>query len=135
MSTLNVSNITDGTTTVGTSYVVNGSAKAWINYKQAATFDIRDSINISSVSDEGSGLADTNYINNFDNTGYAANGGTARQSDVSSSSYWTFPTRGSSSVYTVSSTSWTSGYNPSTSSGLTALDCVINIVTIHGDLA
>ena len=29
MSTLNVSNITDGTTTVGTSYVVNGSAKAY----------------------------------------------------------------------------------------------------------
>ena len=31
MSTLNVSNISDGTDTVETGYVVNGSAKAWVN--------------------------------------------------------------------------------------------------------
>jgi hypothetical protein len=135
LSEIRATTISDSAGTGPITLTKQSAAKAWINYKQAATFDIRDSINISSVSDEGSGLADTNYTNNFDNTGYAANGGTARQSDVSSSSYWTFPTRGSSSVYTVSSTSWTSGYNPSTSSGLTALDCVINIVTIHGDLA
>ena len=37
MSTLNVSNITDGTDTVGTSYVVNGSAKAWAAYNGQGT--------------------------------------------------------------------------------------------------
>ena len=30
MSTIDVANITDGTDTVATSYVVNGSAKAWV---------------------------------------------------------------------------------------------------------
>ena len=54
MSTLNVSNITDGTTTVGTSYVVNGSAKAWFNLN-AATPALRDSFNIGSITDQGTG--------------------------------------------------------------------------------
>jgi len=41
MSTLNVSNITDGTTTVGTNYVVNGSAKAWVNFNGTGTMAAR----------------------------------------------------------------------------------------------
>ena len=41
MSTLNVSNITDGTTTVGTSYVVNGSAKAWVTFNGTGTVAIQ----------------------------------------------------------------------------------------------
>ena len=70
MSTLNVSNITDGTTTVGTSYVVNGSAKAWINMNGQGTIAARDSLNVSSLTDNGTGdytvnfssaMADANY--------------------------------------------------------------------------
>jgi hypothetical protein len=59
MSTLNVSNITDGTTTVGTSYVVNGSAKAWVNFNGTGTPAARDSFNHSSITDHGTG----NYSN------------------------------------------------------------------------
>jgi hypothetical protein len=55
MSTLNVSNITDGTTTVGTSYVVNGSAKVWANLNGTSTVSLRDSLNTSSVTDVGTG--------------------------------------------------------------------------------
>jgi len=51
MSTLSVSNVSDGTTTVGTSYVVNGSAKAWAAFGTDATLD--DSINVSSATDNG----------------------------------------------------------------------------------
>ena len=111
-----------------------GSSKAWINYQQASTFSTRDSFNISSVSDDGSGLADTNYTASFANSGYAANGGSGRQSSTSTTAYWTFPVR-SAPVYTTNSTSWTSGYSIGTSSGLNNLDCFINIVNIHGDLA
>ena len=55
MSTLNVSNITDGTTTVGTSYVVNGSAKAWacIDGVTPATYN---SFNVSSVTEQQAGI-------------------------------------------------------------------------------
>ena len=61
MSTLSVSNITDGTDTVGTSYVVNGSAKAWVNFNGSGTIATRDSFNVSTLTDEGTG----DYTNSF----------------------------------------------------------------------
>ena len=117
-----------------TTNLQQGLCKAWINYKQAATFVTNDSFNISSVNDDGTGLGDTNYTNSFNNANYAAVGGSGRDQLTSSAAYWTFPTRGASSVYSTSSTSWTSGYNPS-SDGLTAADLVLNLVATHGDLA
>jgi len=65
MSTLNVSNITDGTTTVGTSYVVNGSAKAWVHASTISTYSIFDSLNTSSITDSGSGVMLHNFSSNF----------------------------------------------------------------------
>mgnify|MGYP003661811177 FL=1 len=118
-----------------TTSVQQGLAKGWINYKQAATFVINDSFNISGVNDDGTGLGDTNYTNNFGNANYVASGASGRVNLTGSDAYWTFPTRGSSSVYSTSSTSWTSGFNGGTSDGLTATDLVLNLVTIHGDLA
>lgn len=111
-----------------------GLAKSWINFKIAATFETRDSFNISSVSDDGSGLSDTNYTNNFNNDDYAANGANARYSATSISAYWIFPTR-ATALYSTSATAWTSGYNGGSSSVLTALDTDFNVVTVHGDLA
>ena len=55
MSTLNVSNISDGTDTVETGYVVNGSAKAWVNFQGTGTIAVRVSENISSLNDNGTG--------------------------------------------------------------------------------
>jgi len=57
MSTLNVSNITDGTDTVETGYVLNGSAKAWNNLN--LSFTLLDSHNVSSVTDDGGGGPNT----------------------------------------------------------------------------
>ena len=55
MSTLEVSNLNDGTTTVATTYVTNGSAKVWANVNQVGTMAIRDSLNLSSITDSGNG--------------------------------------------------------------------------------
>tara|TARA_B100000497_G_C7381860_1_gene244512 strand:- start:140 stop:502 length:363 start_codon:yes stop_codon:yes gene_type:complete len=64
MSTLNVSNITDGTTTVGTSYVVNGSAKAWCNFDgDPAT--VVTSLNVSSLTDAAVGSFFVTFTNSF----------------------------------------------------------------------
>lgn len=70
MSTLEVSNITDGTDTVETGYVVNGSLKAWVAANNAAV--IRNSLNVSSGVDHGTGdysypltnayTAETDYV-------------------------------------------------------------------------
>jgi len=65
MSTLNVSNITDGTDTVETGYVLNGSAKAWVNYK-GTTNVIRSSLNTSSMTDNATGDFTQNFTSSFD---------------------------------------------------------------------
>ena len=69
MSTLNVSNISDGTTTVGTSYVVNGSAKAWCNADGAAS--VSGSFNISSGTDHGTGDFSYSLISSFSSVNYS----------------------------------------------------------------
>ena len=71
MSTLNVSNITDGTTTVGTSYVVNGAAKAWINFDGYNSTNTRDSFNMASTTDIATGRYQHFFTSNMNNTSYA----------------------------------------------------------------
>ena len=78
MSTLNVSNITDGTTTVGTSYVVNGSAKAWVNFNGTGTIAARDSENVSSLTDNSTGNYNVNISSAMANADYSTGGGASR---------------------------------------------------------
>ena len=68
MSTLNVSNITDGTDTVETGYVLNGSAKAHVNFSSARA--IRKSLNVSSITDSATGRAIVNFTNDFEDSLY-----------------------------------------------------------------
>ena len=70
MSTLNVANVTDGTTSVPTGYVVNWSAKAWCNVNGSGTIAIRDSQNVSSVTDNGTGDISYNFSNSMANANY-----------------------------------------------------------------
>jgi hypothetical protein len=66
MSTLNVANITDGTDTVETGYVVNGSAKAWLRSDYSSgTPTIPNSLNISSILDVGTGVRGINLTNSM----------------------------------------------------------------------
>ena len=60
-----------GTESVDTTYVVNGSAKSWLNLNGTGTIAQRDSLNHSSTTDGGTGtytfsltssMGDTNYI-------------------------------------------------------------------------
>tara|TARA_A100001515_G_scaffold98985_2_gene79905 strand:+ start:990 stop:1364 length:375 start_codon:yes stop_codon:yes gene_type:complete len=50
---------------VDTQYVVDGSAKAWLYYKQN-TPEVADSLNTSSVTDTATGNYLQNYTNSFD---------------------------------------------------------------------
>ena len=70
MSTLEVSNLNDGTTTVATTYVTNGSAKAWIDFNGSGTPAARDSFNHSSLTDGGTGNYTCAYTSSFGNANY-----------------------------------------------------------------
>jgi hypothetical protein len=55
-----------------TQYVVNGSAKAWADVNASATYSIRNSLNISSVSDLGTGLLADNFASTMSAADYSA---------------------------------------------------------------
>jgi hypothetical protein len=72
MSTIKTTTLStlDGTATVPVNTVVNGSAKAWVNFNGTGTVAIRASFNVTSITDNGTGdytvnfttaLADANY--------------------------------------------------------------------------
>ena len=88
MSTLNVSNITDGTTTVGTSYVVNGSAKAWAAYNGQGTVSTRQSFNVSSMTDVSTGTYTFQLVSGLSGSGVI---GSAWNSPAEYSSTQEFP--------------------------------------------
>ena len=72
MSTLEVSNLNDGTTTVATTFVTNGSAKAWVNFNGTGTIAARDSFNVASLTDSSTGNYVINFSNNFANANFSA---------------------------------------------------------------
>ena len=69
--TVEAADLSDGTTTVGTEYVTNGSAKAWVRFGGSGTVSILDSLNVSSITDRGVGEYTVNISNAFSNSVYA----------------------------------------------------------------
>ena len=127
MSTLVVSNISDGTTTVGASYVTNGSAKAWVNFNATGTAAIRDSMNVSSITDYGVAKIASNFTNAMNAADYSVSG-TASQDG----SGWG----------QISIESYASGYGLLANQIATRIlgyaggfDPTIGLVNVHGDLA
>ena len=73
---------------IATNYVVEGSVKAWANISGTGTISLRDSLNVSSLADDGTGAYDTSFSSSFSTTSYCAigngkeNSSGARNSDV-----------------------------------------------------
>ena len=59
---------------IATNYVVEGSAKAWINLNGTGTIAISDSLNHSSATDSATGKYVFNFTNSFGNTAYVSSG-------------------------------------------------------------
>lgn len=121
MSTLNVSNITDGTTTVGTSYVVNGSARMWINMSAGTT--IRDSFGASSLVDNGTGDYHYNFVNSMNNDDFASTTSAFRDNNTYTGIYF-----GDNTVSQTKTRHYTRGSS-------TSADTDSVYVVVHGDLA
>ena len=62
-----------------TQYVVNGSAKSWMNFNGTGTVAARDSFN-ATLTDNGNGDYTLNFINAMSNANYAVVGATSGNS-------------------------------------------------------
>ena len=63
MSTIRVDNF--GPSAGGTTYSARGIAKAWVNFNGTGTIAARDSENVSSLTDNGTGVYAVNLANAF----------------------------------------------------------------------
>ena len=114
------------TVTVGataTQSLEQGVAKAWHMSKDAGTLAIDDSLNISSVDDDGTGDYGQNYASNFTS---------GDKSITISGGYWTF----NGEIDAVPSSSADEfKCKDVASSGAPARDANVLCITVHGDLA
>ena len=76
MSTLKVNTIqnTSGGSSSTPEQIEQGRAKAWIHFDGQDTVAIRDSFNVSSIADTGTGRYTINFTNSFSNANYCMAG-------------------------------------------------------------
>jgi hypothetical protein len=120
-----LTNLTKGTV-VGseggsaTTNLAQGLAKAWADY-EGSTNTIEDSLNISSVDDDATGVFDYNYTSNMNSNNYAVSCSSTDQTYCGADA--------KSEVLSSQVEILTHNSTP------TAKDRNYNAVTIHGDLA
>ena len=72
MSTIRVDNF--GPSAGGTTYSARGIAKAWVNFNGTGTIAVRGSENVSSLTDQGTGITDVNYTSSLSSGNYSVSG-------------------------------------------------------------
>ena len=72
-SELRVNTLKDasGNNSIATSFVAGGSAKTWVNFNGTGTIAIRDSLNTTSLTDNGTGDQSVTIANDMDNANYS----------------------------------------------------------------
>jgi hypothetical protein len=135
-ASLNTPNITDSDgVTVQTTYVTNGSAKAWFLFDQTVPL-LRDSLNVSSMDDDGAGDWGCNFTTAFADTDYAISGSILAR---------TVTTSGRGGIHVgydyISAVKTTSGFDGATAasasdvSGAVQQDTQQTVSSVFGDLA
>lgn len=73
MSTIKATTLSNlaGSKTVPTDTVVDGSAKAWVNFNGTGTVAIRRAFNVSSITDNGTGNYTVNFATAMPDANYA----------------------------------------------------------------
>ena len=128
-SELRVNTLKDasGNNSIGMSYVAEGSAKAWVNYNGTGTLAVRNSFNVSGVTDVATSEYSTAFTNNMTDGDYAitANG----THDAGSYVCWGLVDLDAG----ITSSGYTENY-PNQNASL-SFDTAFNTEVIHGDLA
>ena len=71
MSEIRANTISDAAGTGAATLTGQFAAKAWVNFNGTSTVSIRDSGNVSSITDNGTGDYNVNFSNSFPDSNYA----------------------------------------------------------------
>ena len=85
-SELRVNTLKDasGNNSIATSFVAGGSVKSWLNLNGTGTIAARDSFNVSSLTDNGTGSYTIAFSDSMSNAFYSASGLIALANDAGS---------------------------------------------------
>ena len=136
MSTIKVTNIQDtsGGNSSTSEEIFQGRAKAWVNFDggRGGSVSIRDSFNVSSITDNAVGAYTVNFTNTMADTNYATMCSCGDGSSDGSIPYLTYLSIGgygqSVSITTSSVKVYSTIYNRSSD-----YDALYNFVAIYGD--
>jgi hypothetical protein len=92
------STINDDTGVLATQNGMTGIAKAWVNFNGTGTVAIRDSFNVSSITDNGTGDYTINFTTAMPNANYAVVTGPSLRASADRNSMPTFYTAGTSAT-------------------------------------
>ena len=132
MSELRADTITGSDGTSPVTLTKQSAAKAWFNLN-AQTPALRDSFNIASFTDEGTGLYEGNFTSAMGNGDYSANGSSSVTGSTNSYSN-IFTTGDADDTYGLHSTAGIRVTNYSHNAGALS-DPQMMQLTVHGDLA
>ena len=104
-----------------TTNLQQGLAKHWVMFQGTDTFAARDSLNLSSLADDGTAVHTTNYTSNFANDDYASS---LSLGHTNMSSGW-------GSIEETNTARTTSSLQVTQYNG----DFAVNSIILHGDLA
>ena len=83
MSTIKTETLsTPSNATVPVDTVVNGTAKAWVNFNGTGTVAIRRAFNVASITDSGTGNYTVNFTTVMVDGAYSASGATSNDSTL-----------------------------------------------------
>jgi hypothetical protein len=126
MSTITVTNIKATGETA--SRAVSGVTAAWVNFNGQGTIAIRDSINVASLTDSGTGDYRVNFTDSMANINYSSTTGFTADSLGNGDNRW--PT-----IITSVTTSYVGVGGSVVANGFNRIDKTHLFVTINGDLA
>ena len=131
-SELRVNTLKDssGNNSIATSFVAGGSAKSFINFN-AATPAIRESFNVSSLDDNGTGLFDANFSSAMGDVNYTLTSGSG---DVGGNAVFHIAFAGANMTPTAPTTA-NYPLKLANAAGDTFVDVKFSMATVNGDLA
>ena len=117
-----------------TSYVVNGSAKAWVNFNGTGTVAIRGSMSVSGLVDNGQGDYTVNFTNAFGAADYTVSGTASGNADATRG-YTGFMAADHSNAPPASALRTKFGLGSNAVGNGQLYDSVYSTILNHGDLA
>lgn len=114
--------------------VVNGSAKAWVNFNGTGTIAVGDNLNVASLTDNATGDYTINFTSAMANVNYSYVGSASQAATGTSSSQDSFQLKDLGSYKVAASIRGETTYVSSTANRTNFDMAEVNVV-IHGDLA